>query len=343
MIGLFKRTTAVAAPDTSALGVTALALPIADGAAIAPGCVGVAFDKGGHTRRIAQGSRAKLAPHETACCFHPGPYTVDLLPFAAAPELGLRLSFAIDAPDPRAAQQRFDLYLMSEGSAGVTLSGIGAAIEAALQRELAQGKLELPPCTSLDEWHAFRAGLNQLLYMRFGLMIDDCIPVDLGEQVDYAQLLLSRAHDPAPAAAVPTQPSAPPPTDAQALRRLFLELPCVMRGLRLVVLPQGQALFGQQQLLLQGFERASLDVGTMPALELAAPGQRLDRRQQDRRARHSVAAVAALDEAWALLASLSLADAPQLAALFDDADRIAANLTLHLAARRVAMEESGDA
>ncbi|MES2317411.1 MAG: hypothetical protein V4631_07925 [Pseudomonadota bacterium] len=344
MLRLFKRSPAIAAPDTSALGRTALALGMPSGALIPPGCVGVAFDKGGRTRRIAQGGRIQLEAHESACCFHPGPYAADLLPFAAAPELGLRLGFAIDAPDPRVAQQRFDLYLMSEAGTGVALADMVAAIEGALQRALAQGNLELPPCTSLAEWNAFRAGLNQLLYTRFGLIVEDCIPVDLGANVDYAQILLARAlRVPAPAS-MPAPDATPAAlSDAQALRRLFLELPCVMCALRLAVLPPGQALFRQHQELLQRLDQVSLLVATMPALELAAPGQALAPDQQARRAAHSVAAVAALDEAWALLARLSLAGAGQLAALFDEADRIVANLEFHGSGRRAALQESGEA
>ncbi len=344
MIGLFKRAPAVTAPDTSALGSSALSLSLPSGCVIARGCTGVVFDKGGRTRRVAQDGRVNLDTHERACCFHPGPYSAELLPFADAPELGLRLSFAIDAPDPRVTQQRFDLYLASESDGGVTLPDITAAMQAALQRELAQGNLELPPCTQLGEWNVFRAGLNRLLYTRFGLTVDDCIPVDLGERVDYAQILLARAASvpaptPAPASVVPV----PALSDAQALRRLFLELPCVMCALRLAVLPPGQALFRQHQQLLQRLDQVSLAVATMPALDLAAPGQALALAQQDRRARHSVAAALALDEAWALLARLSLAGEQGLEPLFDEADRIVANLELHSSGRRLALAESGDA
>ena len=346
MIGLFKRaSTAVAAPfDTSALGTRALALPLPSGAVVPAGCVGVAFDKGGRTRRVAQGVRISLEAHESACCFYPGPYRADLLPFAAAPELGLRLTFAIDAPDPRVAQQRFDLYLVSEAAGGVTTGQIAEAMQSALQRELAQGNLELPACTTLAEWNTFRAGLNQLLYTRFGLIVDDCIPVDLGESVDYAQMLLARAQtveQPAPQAAAAAAPVEL--TDAQALRRLFLELPCVISALRLAALPQGQALFRQHQALLQRLDQASLSVGTMPSLELAAPGQVLAPELQQRRARHSSAALGALDEAWALLARLSLSGADAVESLFEEADRIVSNLEQQLGARRVALPEGEDA
>jgi len=118
---------------------------------------------------------------------------VDLAPFAAAPEWGLRLRFVVDAANPRVTQQRFDLYLYSETAGRLELADFAAAAEIALQAELAQGALELPPCTSLEEWHAFRAGLNQLMYTRYGVTVDDCVPVDLGEQVDFAEVLKARA------------------------------------------------------------------------------------------------------------------------------------------------------
>ena len=331
-MGLFKRAPSMATPDCAALGTRALALTMPSGAVVAPGCIGVVFDQGGGTRRIESGGRIDCTPHENACCFHPGPYRADLLPFAQAPELGLRLDFAIDAPDPRVAQQRFDLYLASEAGGAVSLAAMAEAMQVALQRELAQGNLELPPCTTPAEWDAFRAGLNQLLYTRFGVSVDDCIPVDLGERVDYAQILRARAAAPAeqePAAPVRADPH---PSDAQALRRLFLELPSITCALRLAALPPGQALFRQHQGLLQRLDLIGLSVATMPALELAAPGQALSPDQQTRRARHSAAAAVALDEAWSLLARLSLAG---LEPLLDEADRIVANLELHSSARRL--------
>lgn len=351
MLGLFRRAVRPVACDTAALGTGAVALRMPDGAAVPPRCVGVVADKGGSTRRLGEGERIVLACHESAFCFHPGPYTVDLLPYAAAPELGLRFSFAVDSPDPRITQQRFDLYLMSEAPDGVPLCGFGAAIEAALQHELALGNMDLPPCTSLEEWNAFRAALNQLCYMRFGVTIEDCVPVDLGERVDYAALLLARAiQAPLPHAAAnePEPISAPISADtcqrdAPALRRLFLELPGVMCALRLSVLPAGPAQFRQQQALLQRLDQVSLSVATMPALELSGPSQPLDQHRQRERARDTVRACAALDEAWALLARLQLAPAEQIDALFADADRIVANLEFHCQARRLALPDSEEA
>jgi len=240
----------------------------------------------------------------------------------------------VDRADPRVAQQRFDLYLASEAADGVQLAAFCALIETALQRELAQGNLELPPCTSLDEWDAFRAGVDQLMYTRFGLAVEDCVPVDLGDAVDYAQVLLARAVPAQERAVAAPAAASAPPDDAQAVRRLFLELPCVTSALRLVALPPGQSLFRKHQELLQRLSQVSLSIATMPALELAAPGVTLDAAQQASRARHASDAVAALDEGWALLARLALTPAAELDAVLDEADRIVANLELHSAARR---------
>lgn len=335
MMRLFRRGARTDQGHTAQLGSSAVAVRLAGGVVPAR-CTGVAFDPSGRIRRIAQHERIVLADGEAALCFHPGPYRVEVAPFAAAPELGLAISVAIDA-DPRVAQQRFDLYLVAEVDTELQLSALTLAVEAALQRELAQGSLELPPCTSLEEWNTFRAALNQLLYMRFGLIVDDCVPVDLGERVDYAALLRERAvaglscpapRSPSPAATIPAT------SDAQALRRLFLELPCVMCALRRAVLAPAQSLFRQHQALLQRLDLANLQVATMPALELAAPGQRLAGAIILQRSSATLAAVAALDEAWACLARLNVADAARLPALLDDAARIVANLELALATRR---------
>lgn len=341
MLGFFKRATTAAAPDMAALGSTVLALRVPSGASVPAACVGLAFDPGGATRRIAQHGRITLAQHESAMCFHPGPYTLDLVPFAAAPEMGLRITLAVDSPDPRVQRQRFDVFLVSEAGEVLTVQALGSALEGALQRELAQGHLELPPCTSPDEWNSFRAGVNQLVYLRFGLTVDDCMPVDLGEQVDYARLLLARAQpavDAAPAAPGAMECTADSAlADGVALRRLFLELPCVASALRQATLPPGPATFRRQQDLLQRLDRASLLAATMPALELAAPGKALAAASQARRALHSAQAARSLDEAWALLARLDTLTADQL---FDDADRIIANFEYHLAGRHTALPES---
>ena len=342
--------------DASALGAAMIAVPMVPGGFLPAGCGVVVIDTGGRTRRAPEGSRLQLAPGESACVFHPGPYTADLAPFAAAPEIGLQVSFAIDSPDPRVAQQRFDLFLASEAQGPLALAHFCRAIEAALQRALAQGNLDLPPCTSPAEWNAFRAGFNQLLYMRFGVTVEECVPVDLGASVDFAAVLMARTLAqqqlaPAPVlalAAAPAMIAAPDPlADARALRRLFLELPCVMRALRLAVLPPGLPLFCRHQDLLRRLDLVSLAVSVMPALALAAPGVALAAHRQLRRIHHSRRAVAALDEAWALLARLQLSGGArresELDPLFDDAARIVANLEYELGERRMAAVDGAPA
>jgi hypothetical protein len=125
-------------------------------------------------------------------------------------------------------------------------------------------------------------------------------------------------------------------------------------GLRQVTLPPGQALFLAHRSLLQRIALIALDVNTMPALSLAAPNQPLSAAQQQRRTRHSIAAVRELDQAWALLASLQLSanplqfgsacgsanPEPILAALLDNADRIVSNLDYHLSQRRIASADA---
>ncbi|MBA5608683.1 hypothetical protein H3H36_25400 [Duganella sp. FT3S] len=377
-MGLFRRRRHQPA-DTNGLGRDVIARRLDDGDVAPAACRVVIFNPGGHARRAVAG-KINCAEGETVFCFHPGPYRVDLTPFAAAPELGLRLRFVIDAADPRVVQQRFDLFLYSEVEASLEVDDMRARIDQALQAELAQGPLELPPCTTLDEWHAFRSGLNQLLYTRLGITVDDCVPVDLGDQVDYADMLTERAlraaavAAPMPAADLPpdavpnvspnvpphltttggtdaTPGQAPPPRhaapsagqppavcDARALRRLFLELPALSTALRLLALPAGQAPFQVQQDLLRRLALLKLNVDTMPSLAWAAPDQPLEPHQQARRSRNSTAAVAALDEAWALLARLQLAVPVQWAELSDEASRICANLEYDLALRRAPYE-----
>ena len=332
MIGLFKRGTTRAGPDLATLGASALALAVPAGTVVPAGCAGLAFDKGGRTRRFCAGQRIEIGAHEQGACYHPGPYSTDLVPFASSPELGLHLRFAVADADPRVTQQRFDLYLASEAADGMPLVALCDALEAALQRELAQGNLDLPPCTSADEWEAFRSGLDQLLYVRFGLAIDDCLPVDLADSVDYAQLLLARAAPPA-AEATGTE-RAPPATqdDAHALRRLFLELPCVTAALR--QLTPAPSWFRRHQDLLLRLAQLNLSITTMPALALAAPGRGLSAPAQALRSGHTIEALGALDEAWALLARVSSGAGPDIA--LEDAERIVANLEHHCAARRAA-------
>lgn len=337
MLNLFTRPFRQPAPNLDGLGAGFIALPLAKGCTVPAGCFAVLANKDGHTRRLSEGARVAILEGESAWCVHPGPYGCELSPFAAAPEIGLRVRFAVDAPDPREAQQRFDLFLASEAAEAVALDAFVSLLQSALQRELEQGNLELPPCTSFEEWNAFRTGFNQLLYTRFGVMVDDCVPADLGASRDLAALLAARLAMAPAAGATPAAPQEafdPALEDGGALRRLFLELPGVMCGLRLAVLPADCALFRRHQELLRRLDLVSLSVGTMPALALAAPGQPLPVEEQRRRARHSRRAVAALDEAWALLARMKLGDAAMVPALLEEADRIVANLECDCAARR---------
>ena len=295
MLKLFKRPFRQPPPDLAGLGAGFIALPLAKGCTVPAGNFAVLANREGRTRRLSEGARVAILDGETAWCVHPGPYGCDLTPFAAAPEIGLRVRFAIDAPDPREVQQRFDLFLAGEAGERVALDGFVMALQAALQRELEQGNLELPPCTSFEEWNTFRTGFNQLLYTRFGVMVDDCVPADLGASRDLTALLMARlAMEPAPApvsALVPDMPLTVPQDafdpvseDAKALRRLFLELPGVMCGLRLAVLPADCGVFRRHQELLRRLDLVSLTVGTMPALALAAPGRPLAAAEQIGRA-----------------------------------------------------------
>lgn len=351
MLGLFKRATPVA--DACELGSSAVALPVRSGCNVPPQFPVVVVDARGSTRRAgaAAAKRIELRDGELAYAFHPGPYTVDLLPFAGAPEIGLRTRFAI-AADPQATHQRFDLYLASEVSGRLGLDALVAAMEGALQRELQDGGLALPPCATIDEWNTFRLGLNQLLYMRFGVTVDDCVPADLGGSRDYAALLAARAAGGAATLAPKAAPAAPAAAadaiaepaiaDARALRRLFLELPCLMCGLRLAALPASPEQFRQQQAMLQRLDLLCVGVNAMPALAMAAPGQALGAAEQQRRARHSRRATVSLDEAWALLARLKNATPALLAPLYDEAERIVANLEADCDGRRRTRDSAGE-
>lgn len=371
-MGLFSRRRKPAA-DMGGLGATLIALRVEAGDVAPASCSVVVFNAGGHARRAAAG-KVSCEQGDMAFCFHPGPYTVDLTPFAAAPEWGLRVRFVVDAANPRVSQQRFDLYLYSETAGRLALADFAASVQLALQAELAQGALDLPPCTTLEEWHAFRAGLNQLMYTRYGVTVDDCVPVDLGEQTDYATTLQTRAQQEAVRAAATTLAAVDGPVasvdgsatgagvprgpliaqhatgasraqegatamaaeqDARALRRLFIELPALTSELRLLALPEGTATFQLHQALLLRLGMAALNVNTMPTLAWAAPDQPLSAEDQASRSAQTLVAQSALDESWSLLARLQLASPQQWPQLLDEADRICANLETGLSLRRM--------
>jgi hypothetical protein len=233
------------------------------------------------------------------------------------------------------------------------------------------------------------------MYTRYGITVDDCVPVDLGEQIDFADVLKARAaaeaiaHKAAetaarmaaqaaaagaataisaaatipaaptdsaapttdhslpdvPAAAHPGAAGATPPApqqDARGLRRLFIELPALSSELRLLVLPGGLPIFQQHQSLLLRLGMAVLNVNTMPALAWAAPDQPLAPEAQVCRTSQTMIAVAAMDEAWSLLARLQLAGHAQWPALLDEAERICANLETGLALRRAACASNAE-
>lgn len=146
-----------------------------------------------------------------------------------------------------------------------------------------------------------------------------------------------------PTSVWPTMPDVPDgkaaELDARALRRLFIELPAVSAGLRAIAWPSGTTLFTARTALLQRLALCMAEVETMPALALAAPGQPFPLAQQARRARHTLAAESALDDAWALLARLRVAGAGRSEqawlTLLDEGERLAANLATQLSARRI--------
>lgn len=341
MIGLFKWAERQSGPRLDGLGRDAVLLRVPSGTTVPPACTGLVCEGGVTVRRVDAGKRID---GEVTYCFHPGPYTVDVAPFPTAPEVGLRIHLAIDAPDPRLRQQRFDLFVLAEAEGRMDLPMLRTLIETTLERELAQGGMLLPPCTTIDEWNAFRASLNHLVYARFGMTVEDCFPVDLGESVDYAALLRARTTA-APAqprsakvfaalrAAPAARPCDPEQLDAHALRRLFLEVPGVLCRLRAADVA-GCADFHARQQLLARLDAVNLSVTTMPSLVWEAPGRRLAENEQRRRAQASAAALEALDEAWALLARIDGGGEGACQRLADTADRIVANLERAVAERR---------
>lgn len=348
-----------------------------------------------------------------AWALHALPLRCLVTPFPAAPEIGLRLDYCFDAAGDR---ERFALLLAAEGDWLLSTASVAAGMQLAVQGALQMGTLELPPCTSDEEWHAFRAGLNELVYTRFGLVVEDCVPVDLHPASDFALQLgaatavpfaaaaptatsgpaavpapsadavraaaaapaaagvhaaeaapavsvdLGRAAPPLPAAgpaavaasdaagpwlawvraedmpvhgwrAAATAAAAGKPAalDAAALRRLFLELPALAAALRALPAVEGDGSFAPLQGILRRLALAALSANTMPSLAHAAPGQRLARHAQQLRAAHALSAQAALDDAWALLASMRNGlDTTRL----DEADRVLSNLEYSLAQRR---------
>ena len=348
-MGIFQRMRGRAARDggtgaaaLAQLGGAALAVRLDAGTLAPAACMMLRADPAGRVRTDSSPMRAG----EVAWCVHPGPYRCAVQPYAAAPELGLTVDFYID---PQSDLGRFGLLLAGECRESLALADFCGAAQLAIQGALQQGALELPPCTTDEEWRDFRAGLNELMFTRFGVIVDDCVPTDLHPSADYAEALRSAAAlAPAPAPVAPparaehSAASAPPAGagpgcesavagDALALRRLFLELPALSAGIRALGETETGAQFSRQQAILSRLALATLDAGTMPALALAAPGEKLSKPAQERRASYAIAARQALDESWATLARLRCASS---AAAWDEADRAVANLEQALGRRR---------
>lgn len=344
MRGKAKRDLAVDREAVDGLGASTLAVRVAGAAALPATAVPL---------EAADGA---------AWAVHAAPVRCLVTPFAAAPEIGLRLDYCFDrSGNP----QRFALLLAAEADAALSVARLAAALQEAVQGALQIGALELPPCTTDEEWHAFRAGLNELVYTRFGLVVEDCVPVDLHPGVDFAAQLgaaaaasANRSDCEPPASPLPDDVLArvrvadlpwhgrraaaiavgaasadPARTDAAALRRLFLELPALAASLRALPMQEGDGSFAPMQEILRRLALAALGASTMPSLTHAAPGRRLPQHAQLLRAMHSQSAQAALDEGWALLAAMRCGlDLGRL----DDIERMLANLEYSLAQRRAA-------
>lgn len=296
-----------------------------------------------------QGSAAVETAEGAVWFAYTGALRCTLAPFAAAPEFGLHVDYCFD---PGGETARFALLLAAEAERLLSTEAFGAALQDAVRGGLQMGSLELPPCIADDEWQVFRAGLNELVYTRFGVIVEDCVPVDLHPARDFAADLLATlgasAASSGAAVAAPAQADAPvaaparagdearetgPAADARAMRRLFLELPALSSGLRALPMREGDGSFAPMQDMLRRLALAAVSVNTMPSLTLPAPGQRVTKEARGLRAAHSLAAQSALDDAWAWLASMRCGlDLERL----DEADRILSNLEYSLAQRRTA-------
>jgi hypothetical protein len=218
------------------LGETHIAWPATARMAVPVGCIGIAILADGSSRRYASGQimpvdqqNSQQKSPQKSFWVHAGPYHTQLCLHPSTPEIGLKIQFVLDSPDPRASVQRFDLFLASEIERDLSLAAMQARLENGLQAELAAGGLECGACMSLPEWMRFRAQLERWLYTRFGFMIEDCALVDLGEQIDYAQILLQRAADLSVTAttadAVLPEELTMPQTQAQAQSPAVPEIP----------------------------------------------------------------------------------------------------------------------
>ncbi len=263
-----------------------------------------------HTNQALLTGKAPQGAHVV----HRGPYTAKILPQADIPELALHLQLVIDQLDNAVAEARFALFLHSELIEELSLTELTRRIQECVNAQVAQGYLLIDTCPSAAEWQEYRAQLEKLLFTRFGLSVEDCLPVDLAEQVDYASQLI--AQELAVASAEITEPSAQLTpvkhstifprhlTEIAVSRRMFLELPALCRQWRALAWPRDVALFARLQAVAQRMD--------LLEAHYASPPTALQRRQAQQ-------LFLTLEQAWALLARLQLVNFAVAEAVQSDA------------------------
>ncbi|WP_338845039.1 hypothetical protein V8J88_15210 [Massilia sp. W12] len=220
----------------------------------------------------------------------PGPHTLQFPLLAAWPECGVSLQICASTPDPRLPQQRLELYLQEfarQYGPHLSLSHLQSQIAQSVQNACARGRIRLSSCPDAHEWQSARSELEKLLYLRFGWLVENCLPCALQPGEAQALALLQAAdHAQAAAnaapAAPPEAPAALPPTATALAQRLFLELPALAHSWR------AQTLFGaahaqRQQLLRQASLLEALaalpprqEAGAAPSSAHAQAWQALD-------------------------------------------------------------------
>ncbi len=275
-------------------------------------------------------SKAKLEQLLPAACYaialpdahfrqlaHPGPYQVDLFLQAQTPELALRLSLVLDQFDSSepalSPQARFALFLHSEEIKELRVSQLQQRLQAWIDTLLAQQHLQIETCPTAAEWQALRKQLEQFIFTRFGLSVEDCLPVDVGQQRDTALLLLAQqsaqieasktSQAPLPTAVQPARlapSSSPSPSAGQVIRRLFVELPALCHAWRMLAWPSDLTWYANWQALAQRIDQVQSIIATPPSSLLHA--------KQSVQQLHS-----ALEQAWALLAQVQQLPAIELA------------------------------
>lgn len=301
---------APAAAALAALGQNCIALKLHAACTVPPNCLGI---------NLAQQPAQRLAAGATlaagAYLVHPGPYALRLQPHPEVAEIVLALKLVLDQPDPRLPEQRFDLFLRTEGTDQIEAAQFCAQLQTCVQQAVQDQQLSLQTCASAKEWQQFRAGLEKLLYVRFGWSVEACLPQDIGTQLDAADVLLAQAAqlDSLEASATPPQvradntanqaatqaPTEASPATANSralMRRLFLELPALVQAWRQLPWPIDSALFAQRQLLFHRLDMISAEVAT-PAANAPDCGPALQQ---------------TLELAWARLAQMQCLPAAKL-------------------------------